>query len=49
MQVVDSQLKLIDSAMQQEINRVMNEMGMALAQVSGKFVEDYIKIDESNE
>ncbi|MGL6000693.1 MAG: MotA/TolQ/ExbB proton channel family protein [Plesiomonas sp.] len=43
-EAVDSQLKLIDSAMQQEINRVMNEMGQALAQVSGKFVEDYIKL-----
>lgn len=43
-EAVDSQLKLIDSAMQQEINRVMNEMGQALAQVSGKFVEDYVKL-----
>ncbi|QFI54379.1 hypothetical protein [Aeromonas simiae] len=44
-EAVDSQLKLIDSAMQQEINRVMNEMGQALAQVSGKFVEDYIRFE----
>lgn len=43
-EAVDSQLKLIDTAMQQEINRVMNEMGLALAQVSGRFVEDYIKL-----
>lgn len=43
-EAVDSQLKLIDTAMQQEINRVMNEMGQALAQVSGKFVEDYVKL-----
>ncbi len=41
-EAVDAQLKLIDSAMQLEINRVMNEMGQALAQVSGKFVEDYV-------
>lgn len=46
-EAVDSQLKLIDSAMQQEINRVMNEMGLALAQVSGKFVEDYIKLTKA--
>lgn len=46
-EAVDSQLKLIDSAMQQEINRVMNEMGKALAQVSGKFVEDYIKLTKA--
>lgn len=46
-EAVDSQLKLIDSAMQQEINRVMNEMGQALAQVSGKFVEDYIKLTQA--
>ncbi|MCH1918987.1 MotA/TolQ/ExbB proton channel family protein [Shewanella sp. A3A] len=43
-EAVDNQLKLIDSAMQQEINRVMNEMGRALAQVSGKFVEDYVRL-----
>lgn len=46
-EAVDSQLKLIDSAMQQEINRVMNEMGQALAQVSGKFVEDYVKLTQA--
>jgi chromosome segregation ATPase len=46
-EAVDSQLKLIDTAMQQEINRVMNEMGQALAQVSGKFVEDYIKLTQA--
>lgn len=46
-EAVDSQLKLIDSAMQQEINRVMSEMGQALAQVSGKFVEDYIKLTQA--
>ncbi len=43
-EAVDSQLKLIDSAMQQEINRVMNEMGQSLAQISGRFVHDYIKL-----
>lgn len=46
-EAVDSQLKLIDSAMQQEINRVINEMGQALAQVSGKFVEDYIRLTQA--
>lgn len=46
-EAVDSQLKLIDSAMQQEINRVMNEMGQALAQVSGKFVDDYIRLTQA--
>jgi len=46
-EVVDTQLKLIDSAMQKEINRVMSEMGLALAQVSGKFVEDYIKLTKA--
>ncbi|WP_233008156.1 MotA/TolQ/ExbB proton channel family protein [Rheinheimera faecalis] len=46
-EAVDSQLKLIDSAMQQEINRVMNEMGQALAQVSGRFVEDYIRLTQA--
>jgi len=46
-EVVDTQLKLIDAAMQKEINRVMSEMGLALAQVSGKFVEDYIKLTKA--
>lgn len=46
-EAVDSQLKLIDSSMQQEINRVMNEMGQALAQVSGKFVDDYIRLTQA--
>lgn len=46
-EAVDSQLKLIDSAMQQEITRVMNEMGQALAQVSGKFVQDYIRLTQA--
>ncbi|MEL4394697.1 hypothetical protein [Shewanella algae] len=46
-EAVDSQLKLIDSSMQQEINRVMNEMGQALAQVSGKFVEDYTRLTQA--
>jgi len=46
-EVVDTQLKLIDTAMQKEINRVMSEMGLALAQVSGKFVEDYIKLTKA--
>lgn len=46
-EAIDSQLKLIDSAMQQEINRVMNEMGQALAQVSGKFVDDYIRLTQA--
>ena len=44
---VDSQLQLIDKAMQQEINRVMNEMGQALAKVSGKFVKDYTKLTQA--
>ncbi|MCL1123395.1 hypothetical protein [Shewanella surugensis] len=46
-EAVDSQLKLIDTAMQQEINRVMNEMGLALAQVSGRFVQDYTRLTEA--
>ena len=48
-EVVETQLKLIDTAMQKEINRVMSEMGLALAQVSGKFVEDYIKLTKAME
>ncbi|WP_424409572.1 MotA/TolQ/ExbB proton channel family protein [Pasteurella sp. PK-2025] len=38
---VNKQLKLIDDSMQSEINRVMNEMGKALATISSKFTTDY--------
>ena len=46
-EAVDSQLRLIDQSMQQEINRVIQEMGRALAQVSGKFTDDYIKLTQA--
>ncbi|PSU24472.1 hypothetical protein CTM97_00570 [Photobacterium phosphoreum] len=46
-EAVDSQLKLIDESMQQEINRVITEMGRALTQVTGKFVEDYVKLTQA--
>jgi hypothetical protein len=46
-EAVDSQLKLIDESMQQEINRVITEMGLALTQVTGKFVEDYVKLTQA--
>ncbi|HII3813521.1 TPA: MotA/TolQ/ExbB proton channel family protein [Pasteurella multocida] len=38
---VNKQLKLIDDSMQSEINRVMNEMGKALATISSTFTSDY--------
>lgn len=41
---VNRQLKAIDESMHQEIERVMTEMGKALAQITGKFVEDYTKL-----
>ncbi|MRI34244.1 hypothetical protein EOPP23_14715 [Endozoicomonas sp. OPT23] len=46
-EAVDSQLKLIDQSMQQEVTRVMTEMGQALAQVTGKFTDDYIKLTQA--
>ncbi|KEQ18612.1 MotA/TolQ/ExbB proton channel family protein [Endozoicomonas numazuensis] len=46
-EAVDSQLKLIDQSMQQEVTRVMTEMGQALAQVTGKFTNDYIKLTQA--
>ncbi|WP_281648763.1 hypothetical protein [Parendozoicomonas sp. Alg238-R29] len=46
-EAVDSQLKMIDQSMQQEVNRVMTEMGQALAQVTGKFTEDYIRLTQA--
>ncbi|NJM12284.1 MAG: hypothetical protein HC889_10705 [Synechococcaceae cyanobacterium SM1_2_3] len=41
---VNNQLAAIDQAMQQEISRVMNEMGRALAQIAGQFTTDYQKL-----
>ncbi|WP_200375911.1 hypothetical protein [Thiocystis violacea] len=41
---VNIQLSAIDQAMQKEVNRVMNEMGTALAQIAGQFTKDYTKL-----
>jgi len=41
---VNAQLQAIDQSMQTEINRVMNQMGRALAQIAGKFTEDYTQL-----
>lgn len=46
-EAVNSQIQLIDSSMQQEVNRVMNEMGRALATISTKFVDDYVKLTKA--
>ncbi len=35
------QIEALDDALSKELNRVMQQMGNALAQISGKFVEDY--------
>lgn len=40
-EAVNKQLEAMDQAMQQELERVMNEMGRALAAISGKFTDDY--------
>jgi len=44
---VNSQMSVIDKAMQQEIERVMNEMGQALARISNQFTQDYAKLVEA--
>ncbi|MFD2111036.1 MotA/TolQ/ExbB proton channel family protein [Thiorhodococcus fuscus] len=41
---VNTQLSAIDQAMQKEIDRVMMEMGRALAQIAGQFTQDYMKL-----
>jgi uncharacterized phage infection (PIP) family protein YhgE len=41
---VNRQLEAIDQAMQQELERVMTEMGKALAQIAGQFTQDYTKL-----
>lgn len=44
---VESQLQLIDKSMQNEIERVIQQMGEALAQVSGHFVNDYTRLTQA--
>ena len=41
---MNKQLTILDEALQQEINRVMTEMGRALTTVTGRFTEDYSKL-----
>ncbi len=40
-QAVNKQLEMMDETMSQEVNRVMTEMGSALARISGQFTDDY--------
>ncbi|KAA6185298.1 hypothetical protein F2Q65_09365 [Thiohalocapsa marina] len=41
---VNAQLSAIDQAMQREVQSVMEEMGRALAQISGRFTQDYTNL-----
>ncbi len=41
---VNTQLEVIDQAMQREVERVMNEMGQALARISHQFTTDYSQL-----
>lgn len=41
---VQEQVQQLDESMQEEINRVMQTMGTALAQIAGRFTEDYQKL-----
>ena len=41
---VDTQLSRIDESVTREVNRVMTEMGQALASISGQFTQDYQKL-----
>ena len=41
---VQEQAQQLDESMQEEINRVMQTMGTALAQIAGRFTEDYQKL-----
>jgi chromosome segregation ATPase len=40
-QAVNKQLEMMDETMSQEVNRVMTEMGTALARISKQFTDDY--------
>ena len=38
---INSQFDALDKALNEELNRVLNKLGEALAQITGKFTEDY--------
>lgn len=44
---VNEQMAALDSSMQSELERVIQHMGKALAQISGRFTEDYSKLTSS--
>ncbi len=41
---VSKQIEALDEALSQEVTRVMQQMGNALSQITGKFVADYTKL-----
>ena len=41
---VNTQLTINDKAMQQELNRAIEDMGKALAQITGRFTSDYTEL-----
>lgn len=40
-EAVEKQVKMLDDALEHELNKIMSEMGRALATISGKFTSDY--------
>ena len=40
----EKQIKLLDDAMSQELQRVMQHMGQSLTTISGKFTDDYQRL-----
>lgn len=43
-QAIEGQVKILDKAMEQEVERAISNMGNALAQVTGKFTDDYTRL-----
>ena len=41
---INGHFDVLDRAMGEELTRVMNEMGGALAQITGKFTQDYQRL-----
>lgn len=46
-ELVNQELKMIDDSMQRELERVLQEMGSALATISRQFTNDYSKLVEA--
>ena len=46
---LNKQIEALDEALSREMNRVMQQMGNALGQITGRFVDDYTRLTQQME